>query len=62
MMIRKEKQSTTIQIMKYVLLGCKAMRQAIEHQLGLMCCSTALPAVSPVPSTGSHVCVLPVQQ
>lgn len=61
MMIRKETQSTTIQIMKYVLLGCKATRQAIEHQLGVVCCGTALPAVPPILSTGSHV-PMPVQQ
>lgn len=46
--MRKETQSTTIQIMKYVLLGCKAKRQATEHQLGVVCCGTALPAVPPV--------------
>lgn len=36
-MARKEAQSATIQIMRYVLLGCKATRQAMNTSQGLLC-------------------------
>lgn len=52
---RKEAQSTTIQIMRYVLLGCKATRQAMNTSQGWCAGGTAQTAVRVVPSAGSHV-------
>lgn len=57
-MARKEVQSTTIQIMRYVLLGCKATRQAMNTSQGWRGGGTAQPAVPAVPSAGSHVPML----
>lgn len=52
---RKEVQSTTIQIIRYVLLGCKATRQAMNISQGWCAGGTAQSALPAVPSAGSYV-------
>jgi len=53
-MARKEAQSTTIQIMRYVLLGCKATRQAMNTGQGWCAGGTAQPAVPAVTESQNH--------